>query len=88
MDHRVTVGADGTQILDGIKFVFSTYLAERHQMVHLNVSYPNLTIRSLKVEPAYRTAQSVVPDARFAGARISLIGIDADLSGGTLNKGL
>lgn len=85
MDHGVTVGAHGSQVLDRIQRVSFSVGADRDEVVHVNEAFAKRAVGFLEGEPAHCAAKAVSLQAGFPCARIPLVAVDEGLLDGALD---
>src|SRR5258708_8114885 len=72
MKHGVAVRTHRPQVFHRVDHVTRTNLREWDDVMHVDESISDGTIRLRKVEPAYLAARTVVVDAIFTGCQIAL----------------
>jgi len=71
MDDRVTVGADGTQVLDRVDDILTTHLRQGPKV--MDVNDPAYAIDSLGIEAADAADGPIPLDASTSSLRIAFI---------------
>jgi hypothetical protein len=76
VQHRMAIRTHGPEISNGIDVVDRSNIRQRVQVMNVREVDHHLPIHSNEVETAKKTPCSVMPDALFAGAGITLIAVD------------
>ena len=82
----MAIGADWAQICNGINSILAPYLGKLKQVVNVNEALSDAPVSSAKIEIAHDACSAVVLDAKCASGRVAFVGVDADLTDGTLEK--
>ncbi len=76
MEHCVTIGANWSQIVFWINFVFAVLCGNWTQMVNMNKSCAYLAVAILEIHSAHKAINAVVSDTLHSCLRIPLAIID------------
>ena len=73
MKRRLTIGADGNQVIDGIHHICFADLIQRNNVMHLNDILKFRTVSLFKTHPANFTGITMVSKASCASLGIAFI---------------
>ena len=63
MDHGMAIGAKRSEVSNWVDRVGPSHIGNRHDVVHVNIPSPYITVTVLKVKPADHAGRAVVRDA-------------------------
>lgn len=72
--------------MNGVYLIFFTDFGKGFKMMHMNISFTNLTVDFAKIDPTEVTARTICFDTETTRLWISLIGVYLYATNGSLNK--
>ena len=76
MQYRMTVGANGPQVIDGIHDVLFADLSKRTEVMYVNVPIRRCPVYMSEIKSADATIRTVRCDARGSSLSISLVSVN------------